>query len=200
MHYVCDGISDLEIGLFRDLCVSECEEGMGVREQCLLNVLDEIKVERQAYHGNVFVGNHCKLVLKNHQLLCSVVSDKPCIHGKLIDLFGIFAEIQPLLFSKILTNEQVAQVKELCTRFGEKYPIHFPDESITRKIHELVFDVPRFLEKHRLIGRMTEEEGESLHNSVNQEIRQLASVRDPNNACNLSFSDRSYWVMQIDLS
>ena len=72
---------------------------MGVHEQRLLDILDEIKVVRQAYHGNVFVGNHCKLVLKNHELLCSVVSDKPCIHGKLTDLFGIFAEIHPLLFS-----------------------------------------------------------------------------------------------------
>ena len=107
---------------------------------------------RQAYHGNVFVGNHCKLVLKNHELLCSVVSDKPCIHGKLIDLFGVFAEIQPLLFSNILTNEQVAQVKELCTRFGKKYPIHFPDESITCKIHELVFDVPHFWKSTGKLG------------------------------------------------
>ena len=48
--------------------------------------------------------------------------------------------------------------------------------SITRKIYELVFDVPElvfdvpeFVSVHKTIGRYAEEEGESLHNSVNQE-------------------------------
>ena len=46
------------------------------------------------------------------------------------------------------------------------------------KLHELIFDVPRFLAKHKTLGMFSEEEGESLHNLVNQDLRHVASVRD----------------------
>ena len=39
------------------------EYSMGESEKQLLNILDEIGVKRQAYHGNVFIGNHCKVIL-----------------------------------------------------------------------------------------------------------------------------------------
>ena len=56
---------------------SEDLDNHGIRESLLVDYLDEIKVVRQAYHGNQFVGNHCKLVLKHHEKLCSVIDDKP---------------------------------------------------------------------------------------------------------------------------
>ena len=52
--------------------------------ECLLwRILDDIGVKRQAHHENVFVGNHCKLILAkdgngvfNFLKLCSVLPDK----------------------------------------------------------------------------------------------------------------------------
>uniref|UniRef100_A0A7M6DRE7 Uncharacterized protein n=1 Tax=Clytia hemisphaerica TaxID=252671 RepID=A0A7M6DRE7_9CNID len=47
-----------------------------------------------------------------------------------------------------------------------------------RKIHEFVWSVPQFLKDHKTIGRYSEEEGESLHNLINQELRRLCGVQD----------------------
>ena len=90
---------------------------------------------------------------------------------------------QPLLFTKrTLSEAEITQLTTLCTDFGKKYPNvrkFFPKTTITRKIHEPIFDIPRFVSLHKTIGRYSEEEGESLHNSVNQECRRLVCVRDP---------------------
>ena len=66
------------------------ETNMGPREQLLNRKLEEMKVIRQAYHDNVFVGNHCKLVLKNHEALCSVIKDVPHLHQKFVSIFSLF--------------------------------------------------------------------------------------------------------------
>ena len=50
-----------------------------------------------------------------------------------------------------------------------------------------LFDVPRFLSKHKTIGLFSEEEGESLHKSVNQELKLLSCVRDPLQRLALAF-------------
>ncbi len=60
------------------------------------------------------------------------------------------------------------------------FHVLFPDKNITRKIHELIFNVPLFLRRFGTIGMLSEEEGESLHASINCELRQLVAVRDPN--------------------
>ena len=45
-------------------------------------------------------------------------------------------------------------------------------------MHELIFDVPRFLAKHKILGYLSEEEGESLHCLVNKQLQQYQNVRD----------------------
>ena len=42
---------------------------VGEQEKTLNKALEEMKVVRQAYHGNVMVGNHCIIVLKKFQAL-----------------------------------------------------------------------------------------------------------------------------------
>ena len=55
----------------------------------------------------------------------------------------------------------------------------FPHKSITPKMHEYIFNVPKFVARHRTLGLCSEEEGESLHAAFNLEIRAVTSVRDP---------------------
>ena len=151
---------------------------MGSLERRLNDILHIIKVDRQAFHGDIFVGNHCKIILARHRFVCSVIKGDP-MHADIVHLFSVFAEIQPLLFTKkILSEAEISLVRKKCFEFGTLFPKYFPCESITRKIHELVFDVPFFISTQKTVGRFAEEEGESLHNSVNQELRRLACVRD----------------------
>ena len=87
----------------RDRCLQfrlDAEETMGPLELSLLNILDDIKVVRQAFHGDIFVGKHCKIILRNHELLCSVLCAKPDLKAKFVEIFSNFAKVQPLLFLK----------------------------------------------------------------------------------------------------
>ena len=161
------------------LAILETEaESMGIIESELNAILTSIIVERQAFHGDIFVGNHCKIILAQHEYVCSVI-EGDSMYPKFVQLFGVFGEIQPFLFTKkFLSEAEISRVQAKCWEFGTLFPKYFPNESITRKIHELIFDVPVFLSAHKTIGRYAEEEGESLHNSVNQELRRLACVRN----------------------
>ena len=94
-------------------------------------------------------------------------------------VFSIFSRIGPVLFrkSRFPSQEEIATLEELCNRFGEVFLVFFPDLNITRKMHELIFYVPKFASRFKTIGLMTEEVGESLHASVNRELRNLFSLR-----------------------
>ena len=76
----------------------QTENSMWDLECCLLRILDDIGVKRQAFHENVFVGNHCKVNLAkdrngvfNFCKLCSVLPDESLrkIFFDLFDLFGV---------------------------------------------------------------------------------------------------------------
>ena len=58
---------------------------VGEREKALNKALEEMKVVRQAYHGNVMVGNHCIVVLKTFQALTTVINDNV--------IFKLFSDI-----------------------------------------------------------------------------------------------------------
>ena len=134
-------------------------------------------MDRQAYFDNGFVGNHCKAILDKHELLCGVLGPHPK-RPKIVRFFKIFHEVKPLIFTKRdLTDSEIDFVKNRCYEFGD-FSKYFPDENISRKVHEFVFSVPRFINIHKTIGRYSEEEGESLHNLINQELRRLCGVRD----------------------
>lgn len=158
----------------------DVEREMGRLEKELVAKLQKHNIDRQAFHGEVFVGNHCKLVLAHHNDICSVLPSDDTTRTGVVELYGIFAKLYPLIFTKrTLDEDEIEMVQSLCWAIGKRYPVLFPQKSIPRKIHELVFDVPRFVQKHKTIGRFSEEEGESLHNAVNQDLRRLASVRKP---------------------
>ena len=41
----------------------KCENSMRELECCFFRILNNIGVKHKAYHGNIFVDNHCKLIL-----------------------------------------------------------------------------------------------------------------------------------------
>lgn len=174
---------------------NDIENEMGPLQSRLISILSEIKVDRQAYHGKSFVGNHCKLILKHHEKICSVLKQDPGLHRKFLDIFKCFADVQPLLFRKSYLEEaEIERATALCIRFGELYPVSFPNETITRKMHVLIFHVPPFLAREKTLGLFSEEECESIHNLINQELRPLQCVR--NRAEKLSLVLRRFTVRQ----
>ena len=65
---------------------------VGFREKALSDALESIKV-KQAYYGNVLVGNHCITVLNKYKELTSVIEDP-----SKRDIFNVML----CLFSKIM--------------------------------------------------------------------------------------------------
>jgi len=191
VNFVAGKISDLNkampeledqirsLNLLCERYKQENAQAVGVRQGQLLSKLDELKVVRQAYHGNVFVGNHCKIVLSRYHILCDVISDQPDMHKKFSEVFKVFSEAQSLMSKKrILCDREIRELRDCCTSFGTLFPVYFPEVNLTRKMHELIFHVPRFVEEHKTIGLFSEEDGESLHNVVNQELRSVACLRN----------------------
>ena len=159
------------------------ENSMGELECRLLRILDDIGVKRQAYHGNVFVGNHCKVILAkdkngafNFSKLFSVLPDGN-LKKKFVDLFELYSVAQNLMARKGYLNlEEIDTLVFSCHGFGVKFPVYFPDASLTRKIHELAFDVLRFVKEHKTVSLFSEKEVESIHHAMNLEGAQLVGV------------------------
>ena len=151
----------------------------GPSERRLNEALKSIHVIRQAYHGNVFVCNHCIYILKKYVVLTSVIEDQDNTKEKFDEMFGLLSEIMKLVMApRFLSEEEIDNLKKYCFSFGEKFPVTFPLRKITCKIHELIFNVPRFVMKWKTIGMLSEQEGESKHAAVNAELRSLVCVKD----------------------
>ena len=164
---------EAEVLALSDICKKyrqDQENSMGESEKQLLKILDKIGFKRQAYYGNVFIGNHCKVILAkdknqvyNSEKICSVLSER-LEREHFIEVFRLYSEARSLMDRKhILLDHEKARLTSLCYKFGELFPVYFPRVALTRKNHELVFDVPRFVEEHRTVGLFSEEEGDSLH-------------------------------------
>ena len=56
-------------------------------------------------------------------------------------------------YSIILAYSHLRVISQKCPIF----PVYFPDVPLTRKIHELAFDVPHFVKEHKTVGLFSEE-------------------------------------------
>ena len=58
-----------------------------------------------------------------------------------------------------LNSEEIGTLVFSCHEFGAKFLIYFPDVSLIQKMHELAFDVLRFVKEHQTVDLFSEEEG-----------------------------------------
>ena len=150
---------------------------VGSREKRLTDALESINVVRQAYHGNVMVGNHCVILLKMYLVLTSVIEDHIVAREHFNEIFSLLAAIMNLVIAqRFLTEDECNDLEKLCEGLGGKFQIFFPYRKITRKIHKLIFNIPRFANNWKTIGMLSEQEGESKHAAVNAELCSLTCV------------------------
>ena len=93
-----------------------------MHEKALNDAIEAIKVIRQAYHGNVMVGNHCAMVLKKFTVLTAVIKeDESCLQFE--ELFTLLADIMALVMTcRFLIPEEIESLEKLCSKFGAKFP------------------------------------------------------------------------------
>ena len=102
-----------------DECIlfkQQTETMVGNCEKQLLRTLDDLGVMRQAYHGKVFVGNHCKIILNNFAKVCAVIANAaPEFYEKFKKMFELFAEAHKLMTRKKLPTDMEIQIlKQHC--------------------------------------------------------------------------------------
>ena len=66
--------------------------------------------------------------------------------------------------SRFLTNEELDRIDACCMKIGEVYPKHFK-ASITPKLDDLIFVVPKFARRWTTVGGLREEKIEGFHNT-----------------------------------
>ena len=130
----------------------EISKDMGTAEKKLNEVLKEkLKVERQAFHSQCFVGNHCKIILAKHELLLEVLEDDCSIaevdrHRQLFKkLDGIFK----YNVARFLDPDEVDDCVNKCYDLGCWFPQNFENETIPPKLHMLVCSVPQCVTEWR---------------------------------------------------
>ena len=77
----------------------------------------------------------------------------------------------------MLSEEEIRQLEIDCKEFRVVYPRVFKGNTITPKLHELIFYLPEMAREKGTVGGLREEALESKHAAANGQRRRLACVR-----------------------
>ena len=105
-------------------------------------------------------GKLCRQPLQmfNFVKLSSVLTDA-ITKGHFAELFRIYSKAHFLMARRhLLSKIEKVTLKSLCYNFGALFPVYFPKSTLTQKIHELVFHIPRFVREHGTMWLFSEEE------------------------------------------
>ena len=177
-QHVCDQIESLKARSFsvskklstlqqeESALKKECTMFMGATRLQLQDILEnKLGVNRADYHSNCFVGNHCDVIVERYTEITEVLSSKPEIKRKYDDFFKYYKPVHFLMkASRFLTNEELDRIDACCMKIGEVYPKHFK-ASITPKLDDLIFVVPKFARRWTTVGGLREEKIEGFHNT-----------------------------------
>ena len=68
------------------------------------------------------------------------------------ECFHIYSELDRFISAtRFLTEDEIRTIKDLCTGLG-KFTIYLLKQTVTRKIEELIFDVPFFFGQAQSTG------------------------------------------------
>jgi len=169
-------------------------DGICVRK--LDDVLKELNVERQAFHGKSFIGNHVHKMLKHKNILtlCNsiprLVTDKGlvgtevhslsvCIATKYKILFNNYAKCHFLFNScKPFDTRNLNDLQTYISVFMLHFRSTWPDVPVPPKLHMLEDHVVPFIKEWGAgIGIYGEQGGESIHNEFNKLMRTYCTMK-----------------------
>ena len=89
-----------------------------------------------------------------------------------------------IMARRFLEEDEIDRLIMLCAAFGQEFSVRFlqltskgQEKCLTRKMHKLIFNVPRFVRRWKTICMFSEQEGESKHAAVKAELSSLSNVR-----------------------
>ncbi|XP_057300002.1 uncharacterized protein LOC130630499 [Hydractinia symbiolongicarpus] len=157
-----------------------------------------LNVERQAYHGRSFVGNHVHKMLKDDNImkLCNSIPELICHMGyrgtdvhkeaigicvKFKKLFWYYAQCHALMNSREKFDEKMLNDLETAIEnFMNFYRKTWPDASITPKLHMLENHAIDFVRRWgTAFGFYGEQGAESIHPTFNKLMATYCQMKPP---------------------
>ena len=137
--------------------------------------LKMVNIDLQMYHGGTMVVNHCDIYLDNYESLTTFIADENT-KNFFNNYFYIIKRIIRKCQSKIWLNESdICEITQFCHQLGEEWPKL--SRTVTTKVDDVVFHLPRFIKEFKTLGFLSEEDTESLHKDMNVILRPLSCIR-----------------------
>ena len=156
----------------------------GKRETKWIDDLKKTKITTQKYFGgeamtwNV-VNNLYKNVKERKFTFLQALRDKPEIYRQHVELWKILARIDEIVSMKNPSTEQLEEGAGLCELICELFPVFFPKENITRKMHVLSFVLPSNLREGTVYKFLKiEQKSENLHVDLNQAEKNYLTTKN----------------------
>ena len=187
LHYQCMDKKKTEEHLLQDLG-DKWYSSQGHFSRALDDVITNLKVKRQRYHGGAFVGNDCVRLLKGKNKISAVLKPQQfeSLDGKhkymigcdkqsqlALDLLSRLYSLHQLYsLARPLCDHEVQQLTSLCHEFGCWFPVNFPKHRLTPKMHVMIYHMPELAQRYRTVGMFSEHAGEAIHTVFNKLNRQ----------------------------
>ena len=157
----------------------EVKQVLGPHRQHMEDILTHvIGVSKCEFPTLSYVGNHGDKIVDKHELLAPVLDKLPEAKAGFLELAGTYKPVHFTMKKRgELTDDEIDALEQGCHKLGELVPRVLKGSTITPKLHELVFYVPKFAREWRMVGGMREEGVESTHPECNGMDRVLRCVR-----------------------
>ena len=173
----------------------ELDKVKGPFKQRFDEVLDNMHLQRVAYHSGAIVGPDVYKITrtKNITKLANIFQPLELrgLNGMLVTYSSheLINKFSTLLYkfracytlysaNRELCRHEVELLALRCASFGCWVPMNFPDESLSRKFHLLVVDVPRQARRLQTVGMITEQTIESIHPYINKLERLFCTTQN----------------------
>ena len=166
------------------------KEAQGPFLERLGKVLEDLNLQRCAYHGGALVGKDVYTLLTNHKRVAEVLktirvatshgntiigSHRDCQRAETL-LRKLHQMYQLAMLNRPLCKDEVQLLAIRASSFGSM-PVNFPEEAVKPKLHMLVFHFPEKAEKQGSVALETEQLIEGVHPYFNAKGRQYATIR-----------------------
>jgi hypothetical protein len=147
---------------------------MGKYENKLEQASEKLGLKSEVYHGgDAMVGNTVAKIFKDvgrdDSVLLEVFEDQPDLQNKFQSIWTILSTCFTYVSKPNLTDEENESLAQEMEKFTFLFPIHFPEENITRKMHVFSMVLPWYVRKYKMAHLMLklEQLTESMHNKLN---------------------------------
>ena len=145
---------------------------------------EKIGLRNQVYHGGEsMVGNTVVKMFNDINSDCTLLE---CFDGydyekqKFLSLWKILTNCFNLLTTKNISDEKNEELANELEKFTFFFPLYFPIQNLTRKMHVFSLVLSKFIRKYKMGYKMLqlEQKTESLHHTLNDLEKGLVSIQN----------------------